>query len=178
MSITRPGARPSFGIVMRAGGSKAVPAGWTVQAGGMKIVPLGGGIGMMAILTKNELLSAMVGGVFVVEALSVMVQVASFKLTGAATGADVAALIDRWGVDAIVTAGDNNYLDGAAETIDANIGQYYYEFIHPYTGAYGAGADTNRFFPSLGNHDWNTTNAQPYLNYFTLLREKLNWASR
>jgi hypothetical protein len=27
--------------------------------------------------------------------------------------ADVAALIDLWGVDAIVTAGDNNYMDGA-----------------------------------------------------------------
>ena len=54
--------------------------------------------------------------------------------------ADVAALIDRWGVDAIVTAGDNNYMDGAAETIDANIGQYYHAYIAPYVGTYGAGA--------------------------------------
>lgn len=36
--------------------------------------------------------------------------------------ADVAALVDRWEVDAIVTVGDNNYLDGAADTIDANVG--------------------------------------------------------
>jgi hypothetical protein len=82
--------------------------------------------------------------------------------------ADVAALIDRWGVDSIVTAGDNNYMDGAAETIDANIGQYYHAYIAPYGGTYGAGATENRFFPALGNHDWYTPGAQPYLDYFTL----------
>jgi hypothetical protein len=64
--------------------------------------------------------------------------------------------------------GDNNYPDGAAETIDANIGQFYHAFIHPYEGDYGQGADINRFFPTLGNHDWTTDNAQPYLDYFTL----------
>jgi phospho-N-acetylmuramoyl-pentapeptide-transferase len=35
---------------------------------------------MMAVLTKNELLSVLVGGVFFVEALSVITQVASYKL--------------------------------------------------------------------------------------------------
>jgi hypothetical protein len=82
--------------------------------------------------------------------------------------ADVAALIDRWGVAAIVTAGDNNYLDGAADTIDANIGQYYHAYIAPYKGSYGAGSIENRFFPALGNHDWYTPGAQPYFDYFTL----------
>jgi tartrate-resistant acid phosphatase type 5 len=82
--------------------------------------------------------------------------------------ADVAAMIDRWGVDSIVTAGDNNYMDGAAETIDANIGQYYHAYIAPYAGSYSAGATENRFFPALGNHDWYTPGAQPYLDYFTL----------
>ena len=82
--------------------------------------------------------------------------------------ADVAALIDRWGVDSIVTAGDNNYDDGSADTIDANIGQYYHAYIAPYVGTYGAGAVENRFFPTLGNHDWYTPGAQPYLDYFTL----------
>src|SRR5512137_841796 len=43
--------------------------------------------------------------------------------------ADVAALIERWGVDSIVTAGDNNYMNGGADTIDANIGQYYHAYI-------------------------------------------------
>lgn len=43
---------------------------------------LGGFIGTIAVLTKNELLLVLVGGVFVAEALSVIGQVASFKLTG------------------------------------------------------------------------------------------------
>jgi phospho-N-acetylmuramoyl-pentapeptide-transferase len=43
---------------------------------------LGGFLGTMAVLTKNELLLVVVGGVFVAEALSVIAQVASFKLTG------------------------------------------------------------------------------------------------
>src|SRR6266567_575731 len=43
---------------------------------------LGGALGTVAILIKQELLLPIVGGVFVIEALSVIVQVASFKLTG------------------------------------------------------------------------------------------------
>ena len=82
--------------------------------------------------------------------------------------ANVANLVKSWNPDFVITTGDNNYPDGAASTIDQNIGQYYHDFIYPYTGRYGAGADTNRFFPSLGNHDWNTAGAVPYLNYFTL----------
>jgi phospho-N-acetylmuramoyl-pentapeptide-transferase len=43
---------------------------------------LGGALGTVAILIKQELLLLVVGGVFVLEALSVIIQVASFKLTG------------------------------------------------------------------------------------------------
>lgn len=43
---------------------------------------LGGGIGALAVVTKNEILLLVVGGVFVMEALSVMIQVASFKTRG------------------------------------------------------------------------------------------------
>lgn len=43
---------------------------------------LGGAIGSMALLTKQELLLPVVGGMFVLEALSVVIQVASFKTTG------------------------------------------------------------------------------------------------
>ncbi len=43
-------------------------------------LPLGGLLGLMAVLTKQELLFALAGGVFVIEALSVILQVASFKL--------------------------------------------------------------------------------------------------
>ena len=81
---------------------------------------------------------------------------------------DVANQVKSWNPDFIVTLGDNNYNSGSASTIDANIGQYYHDFIFPYTGSYGAGAATNSFFPVLGNHDWVATNAQPYLNYFSL----------
>jgi len=43
---------------------------------------LGGAIGMVAILIKQELVLIIVGGVFVMEAASVILQVASFKLRG------------------------------------------------------------------------------------------------
>jgi len=81
---------------------------------------------------------------------------------------DVADLVKSWNPDFVITLGDNNYFDGAASTIDANIGKYYQNFIFPYTGTYGNGATTNRFFPSLGNHDWITAGAIPYLDYFVL----------
>jgi phospho-N-acetylmuramoyl-pentapeptide-transferase len=43
---------------------------------------LGASIGMLAVLTKAELLLPLIGGLYVVEAASVMIQVASFRLTG------------------------------------------------------------------------------------------------
>lgn len=43
---------------------------------------LGGALASVAVLTKTELLLVIVGGVFVVEALSVIIQVISFKSTG------------------------------------------------------------------------------------------------
>jgi phospho-N-acetylmuramoyl-pentapeptide-transferase len=43
---------------------------------------LGGALGTVAILIKQELLLVIVGGVFVMEAMSVILQVASFQLTG------------------------------------------------------------------------------------------------
>ena len=43
---------------------------------------LGGGLGAVAVATKHEIVLAIVGGLFVLETVSVMVQIASFKLTG------------------------------------------------------------------------------------------------
>jgi phospho-N-acetylmuramoyl-pentapeptide-transferase len=43
---------------------------------------LGGALGGVAVATKHEIVLAIIGGLFVVEAVSVIVQVASFKLTG------------------------------------------------------------------------------------------------
>jgi tartrate-resistant acid phosphatase type 5 len=88
--------------------------------------------------------------------------------TGVQKEEQLADLVKSWQPDFIITTGDNNYPLGSEKTIDANIGQFYHEFIYPYEGSYGKGADQNRFFPTLGNHDWETTNANPYLDYFTL----------
>ena len=82
--------------------------------------------------------------------------------------ADVAKLVKSWNPHFVVTVGDNNYPDGSSTTIDQNIGKYYYAFISPYVGQYGSGAAANRFYPVLGNHDWDTSRAKPYLNYFAL----------
>jgi len=43
---------------------------------------LGGGLGAVAVVTKHELVLAIIGGLFVLETVSVIVQVASFKMTG------------------------------------------------------------------------------------------------
>ena len=43
---------------------------------------LGGAIGVMAILLKTEFLLVIVGAIFVAEALSVMIQVTSYRTTG------------------------------------------------------------------------------------------------
>jgi phospho-N-acetylmuramoyl-pentapeptide-transferase len=49
--------------------------------GDVGALSLGGAIGMLAVLTKNEIVLLIVGGLFVVEALSVMIQTGVFKLT-------------------------------------------------------------------------------------------------
>ena len=43
---------------------------------------LGGALGSVAVATKHEIVLAIVGGLFVMEAVSVIVQVASYKMTG------------------------------------------------------------------------------------------------
>lgn len=92
--------------------------------------------------------------------------IGDYGMAGEAEAA-VAALVAGWSPDFVATAGDNNYPGGAADTIDANIGQYYRAFIAPYAGGYGPGASENRFFPTLGNHDWVVGYPEPYLSYFS-----------
>lgn len=53
-----------------------------VFMGDVGSLALGGGLGMLAVLTKNELLSVLLGGIFVVEGVSVIGQVLSFRLFG------------------------------------------------------------------------------------------------
>jgi UDP-N-acetylmuramyl pentapeptide phosphotransferase/UDP-N-acetylglucosamine-1-phosphate transferase len=53
-----------------------------VFMGDVGSLAIGGAIGTIAVLTKQEFMLLMVGGVFVIEILSVILQVASFKTTG------------------------------------------------------------------------------------------------
>jgi phospho-N-acetylmuramoyl-pentapeptide-transferase len=53
-----------------------------VFMGDVGSLSLGGGLGMLAILTKNELLSVLIGGIFVLENASVVTQVFSYKVFG------------------------------------------------------------------------------------------------
>ena len=53
-----------------------------VFMGDVGALPLGGALAAVAVMTKQEMLLAIVGGVFVLEALSVIIQVVSFKSTG------------------------------------------------------------------------------------------------
>ena len=53
-----------------------------VFMGDVGSLALGGGIGTVAVITKQEILLLFIGGVFVAEALSVILQVASFKMYG------------------------------------------------------------------------------------------------
>jgi phospho-N-acetylmuramoyl-pentapeptide-transferase len=53
-----------------------------VFMGDVGSLALGGGLGTLAVLTKQEILLVIVGGVFVVEALSVIFQVGSYKYRG------------------------------------------------------------------------------------------------
>jgi phospho-N-acetylmuramoyl-pentapeptide-transferase len=54
----------------------------SVFMGDVGSLALGGGLGTLAVLTKNEVASAILHGVFLAETVSVILQVASFKATG------------------------------------------------------------------------------------------------
>jgi len=54
----------------------------SVFMGDVGSLPLGAALGTVAVISKHELLLVLVGGVFVIEALSVIFQVASFKSRG------------------------------------------------------------------------------------------------
>ncbi|MEN0065554.1 MAG: phospho-N-acetylmuramoyl-pentapeptide-transferase [Myxococcota bacterium] len=58
----------------------AYPA--SIFMGDVGSLALGGTLAMLAVMAKQEVLLAVVGGIFVLEAMSVMIQVASFRLTG------------------------------------------------------------------------------------------------
>ena len=82
--------------------------------------------------------------------------IGDYGTTGVGTQ-EVAALVDGWDPDIVLTVGDNNYPDGAAGTIGGNITEHYGRFIAE-----------DRFYPTLGNHDMTTDFGRPYLEYFEL----------
>ena len=88
-----------LGIPFIAGAGEITPLAVAVVAGGLGFLwynsypaqifmgdtgslSLGAFLGTLAVFTKNEVLMVILGGVFVVEAVSVILQVSSFKLTG------------------------------------------------------------------------------------------------
>jgi Ca2+-binding RTX toxin-like protein len=98
------------------------------------------------------------------------VRFAAFGDYGGGSGEQaVANLIAGMNVDFIVTTGDNLYI---SVPIDEQIGRYYSNYIGNYVGAYGAGSAINRFFPTVGNHEYEDpsggANAINYYNYFIL----------
>ena len=78
----------------------------------------------------------------------------------------VADLIAAMDVDFIVSTGDNGY--SSSDSADDQIGSSYSDYIGNYVGSYGPGSDINRFFPCLGNHDYDNLGIDAYLDYFTL----------
>src|SRR5439155_12149420 len=91
--------------------------------------------------------------------------------TGDSNEMAVANLVKSWDPDFVLSLGDNNY--GGTNYFDTAVGQFYHEFVYPYSGSYGSGASTNRFWPCLGNHDWgypfpSFEIMRFYLDYFQL----------
>jgi predicted phosphodiesterase len=79
----------------------------------------------------------------------------------------VSTLVKSWNPDFIITCGDNNY--ASVNAIDSQVGQYYHEFMAPYTGFFGLGDTVNRFYTGLGNHDVESGGITSYLPYVNLL---------
>ena len=103
--------------------------------------------------------------------LPVLVFSQRFAIIGDIQGASiytyyVSNLVKSWNPEFIITCGDNYY--PLQDSIDHQVGQFYHEFISPYYGNYGYGDTINRFFPSLGNHDYEALDTNEYRDYFTL----------
>jgi uncharacterized repeat protein (TIGR02543 family) len=84
----------------------------------------------------------------------------------------VANLVNVLNPNLIVTLGDNNYSDnGSVAAWDAEVGQYYHQYIRYPAGSTSAfaaqGSSVNRFFPAMGNHDWDD-GVTGWTNYFDL----------
>ena len=71
---------PLLAPVWAFSGLTATPA--EIFMGDVGSLSLGGTLGVISVITKQEFLLVIVGGIFVMEALSVILQVGYFKMTG------------------------------------------------------------------------------------------------
>lgn len=92
---------------------------------------------------------------------------------------DVAKMIRSWGVDLIVHAGDLIYPDGGTAPGDSKyesqVARHYYWAIGGYDGPFGKGPAINKFFPAIGNHDWNDGPGYKYFEFFNLPGNERNY---
>ena len=91
--------------------------------------------------------------------------------------ADVTAMIRQWGPDLVLHAGDLVYAGGygavggatsSSQPYEDLVAQYYWPWIGNYSGGYGTGPDTNRFFTTCGNHDFTDWPFDKYRSFFQL----------
>lgn len=99
---------------------------------------------------------------------------------------DVSNMVRSWNPEIILSSGDDNYArsSGCADNIDANVGQFYADYIYPYPTHYKkakadnsgydelstqrtnhSGLNYNRFYPVPGNHDFES-GIESWLGFF------------
>lgn len=90
-------------------------------------------------------------------------------------GADldaVATLVRGWTPDIIVHTGDLVYADGGITPLISDfeevVGGWFFDYIGGYNGYCGVGPSVNKFFPVLGNHDWDDGGLANYIDFFQL----------
>jgi hypothetical protein len=95
--------------------------------------------------------------------------------TASPAAAKVAALVASWQPAFILTTGDNYYRGAGdpANPYDGSTGRYFCAFLHGVQPGPGCrpeymSQDGNRFFPTLGNHDYSDAGLSRYLAYFAL----------
>ncbi len=85
---------------------------------------------------------------------------------------DVVALVDSWGVGTLIHLGDMTYAGEGESTpiydLEELVGQFFYNYIGGYSGFYGIGPEQTKFFPVLGNHDWDDSLITEYYDFFNL----------
>lgn len=85
---------------------------------------------------------------------------------------DIADLVKSWDPDFLIHLGDLVYTDGGEEPTISDfeevVGRPFWEYIGGYNGLYGIGPSTNKFFPVLGNHDWDDGGIDSYTDFFRL----------